>query len=157
MKIPTQLPQFNKHITCIAVITRYTAQIYTVHKGVIKKVSDIRQRRPTYSDREGFFLRSGEGQLYGTGSVYESKDEELTEKFSKKVAKKLDILIPKYKFKNIFILEPKHLSRVHARDLSKMAKKRVVCRVGGNFSHYHPLELVEKVKKSCRKHKRVLE
>lgn len=156
MKVPSELPQFNKNPTCFVVVTKFTAKFYFVYKGVLKKISDIKQKKLSYSDREGFFMRRGKGRMYGTGSVYESKDEELARRFSKRASDKLKELISKYKVRNIFIFEPSHLNYRLWSNLSVRIQKKVKHRIRGNYSNMHPLSLVEKLSISCNKKERVL-
>ena len=83
MKIPNELPHFDKNPTCLAVITKFTAKFYFVHEGVLKQVSSIKQKEPDKFDEEVVLVPKGEGKTHGAVSFYESKEEELARKFSK--------------------------------------------------------------------------
>ena len=156
MKIPNELPHFDKNPTCLAVITKFTAKFYFVHEGVLKQVSSIKQKEPDKFDEEVVLVPKGEGKTHGAVSFYESKEEELARKFSKKAADKLKELVEKYGVKNVFIFEPVRLNYRLWNSLTARIQNKVRHRIRGAYADMHPLGLIEKLSISCNKKDKVL-
>lgn len=150
MKIPIELPQFDKRRACIAVFGKSIGICYLAYQGEVKKISQIKEIKPKYSDREGFFARSGKGRVYGTGSVYESKNDALIRRFSRRVADKLEEIAKKKKIDDIYLFEPAYVTNRNSEHFSPFVKRRIRMHVVGNYTKHHSLQLIKEINRKLK-------
>lgn len=146
MKISNALPQFAEEKALFAIVGRQVGTLHVAYKGLLTKVADIEVPTPVYSDREGFFARSGRGISLGGGSVYESKNLKVQEDFLKKLNEAVDEAMKENDIGAIYLFVPPQRTKETKGALSRPAQELVRQTFRGNFSN-HPLpELVEMIK-----------
>lgn len=145
MTIKNSLPKFKKK-TLIIVASKQTAQFYLAYKDKINEIDYLKIETPVYSDREGFFERSGKGMLYGSGSVYESKDIETRNKFARALANSIKEKIEKQEIASIYLFSPEYMKNEINSHISPEIKKKLICELYGNYSKISPFKLLKMIK-----------
>jgi hypothetical protein len=154
MKISENFFQFPKK-SIIVISGSYSAEIYYAYDGSIDKIESFKIEAPSYSDREGFFTRSGRGMVYGSGSVNEENKKENIGKFLKELKDKIDNSIKDYSFDESYILTPKHIKNEIKKYLPEKLKQKSVKFIEGNFVEMHPFSFIKKIEKAINK-KRII-
>jgi hypothetical protein len=75
MKLSEKDHQFNETEAWVIVNSKQNALLYKLFKGEFMEVDSCNVDMPTYSDNEGFFQTSGNGQVHNTGNVREDKQD----------------------------------------------------------------------------------
>jgi hypothetical protein len=100
----------NENIThALVVITaKEHGKIYEVKDGELTMNEHLEADLPEYSDNEGFFVRSGGGDMYTAGASLEDNDEYYFAKYARAMAEDLSDLLKKHSFDQILVIEPEH-------------------------------------------------
>jgi stalled ribosome rescue protein Dom34 len=142
MQISKNLPQFESK-TLIIVSGIHEAHYFTAHQGSIEEIHKFETKKITYSDREGHFLKSAFGKVFGSGSVYERpKEQELIE-FAGEFEKQSKKLIEQTKPENIILACPDYAENLITNRLSKDARDKINLVINGN---YHKIDAVKLLK-----------
>ncbi len=152
MQISQTLPQFEKKSLFI-VAGRRVANFYCVLNGEINKIDSIEIEEPQYSDKEGFFVRMGRGQIFGRGSVLEDKKVEINKKFFNKVKEKTETIVTRDSIKEIYLFAPDFVEKSFPGSLSGDVKSKIVFTFRGNFLKKHLFDLIKKIKNKSEKKK----
>ncbi len=155
MKISKGLPQFTK-ISLIIAAGSHSAEIYRAYEGEIEKIDSFRMENPTYSDKEGFFSRSGKGMNYGSGSVIETNKEEILGKFTKELASRIEKLFKENNAGSTYIFSPNYIKKSIRDSLSQKIKDCMVYTMEGNFVENHPFDLIKMIQKKTGEKKPVI-
>jgi len=84
--------------------------VYKLADGQLEILNYTAEHPPTYSDDEGFFMRSGgDGQLYGSGYAKETDDQRNLERYFKAISGELSDLLKQHSPSVVFLIEPEHL------------------------------------------------
>jgi len=146
MKIKKGLSRFDKGAALILVTGNLYGRMIYAHEGELEEVSDFNEPKPVYSDREGYFLKSGRGIRYGSGSVYENKKKESVKRFFKKMAGELkEFLKDHNEVGKLYLFNPRATLDEAKRALPASARRLLVCSFGMNFTKKHPFEIVAKI------------
>jgi hypothetical protein len=146
MKITNKLPQFESKKVLLVTSGGYVAVYLMATNGFLKEVSRVEEGTAHYSDREGFFQRSGSGKVFGSGSVYEENNIEREKRFVKKVVKEIIKIDLKSKLDGIYLYIPKYISKRIQSELPKNQKDKIIEIFDHNYVNEHPLNLIEKIK-----------
>ena len=146
MKISRTFPQFTEETTLLIVAARQTATVYKAHKGTLRKITHIFVSNPTYSDREGFFVRSGKGRWMGSGSVYESKSESTHKEFLKEFTRTMKKLSKTISIDAVYLFASPHLVASIRESIPSRIQRHIAHIFRGNFVQHTPSELLEKIK-----------
>lgn len=92
----------------VVVSAKEHGKIYEIKNGELSLLDYVAEHPPQYSDNEGFFMRSGHGEQYGTGYPKEIDDARNLERYLKAIATELSELVQQYEPQRIFIIEPIH-------------------------------------------------
>ncbi len=133
-----------------------SAEIYSAHEGEIEKIDSIKMEVPTYSDKEGFFTRSGKGMTFGSGSVLEENKQELILKFVKELGEKVERSFQENSAENVYLFTPDHIKETILDNLSSEIRKEVVLTIEGNFVEEHPFDLLKMILKEIEDKKPVI-
>lgn len=147
MKIPQALPQFKDTETIIVVIASERGVLYKAVNGTIDEMADMTETAPQYSDREGFFMRSGGGMQYGSGEPYDDTASADHKKLIDQVVDELQEIVNKNEIKKLYLFEPEH----HKGQLTEALKVKIDIPATlvdfGNFIETDALVLLEKINK----------
>ncbi len=146
MKISQKLPQFENKKTLIVVASKQEGKFYLANQGTIKKLTYFKFSRPKYSDREGSFMTKGRTGVYGRGSVYELKKERIRIELIKRLQNKLKKILKSEKIDSIYIACPNHLKNRIKTAFPSSAKRKIELFIPGDYYHFHPFDLLKKVK-----------
>ncbi len=146
MKIPNEYPKFINKSALLIVLGREDGTLYLASNGFIDKITEFGVRIPKYSDREGFFLRSGGGRLLGTGSVYEPKIKMVERRFLNDFSEKIKKILKENKVTEIYLFSPKFMHTYFEQEIPPKYLKMVRCKFNGNYRKNHPLELLDKIR-----------
>lgn len=107
MRILKNPLQFENKKVLIIAAGKQRARLYSVKDNEIREVDYIHIETPKYSDREGFFARSGRGMRMGSGAPYENKKQKVETDFIKELGEKL----PKHlaKFDEVYLFCPNYM------------------------------------------------
>jgi len=142
MKISEKLPQFENRLALFIVAGTRTAEFYLAGDGAIDKINELRVEAPKYSDREGFFTRSGKGERLGSGSVYEAKKDKMRSDFHRELSEAVKKSAKKIKITHLYIFAPNHnLSSMRAV-LPVSLRKTPSREFAGNYTKLKPFELI---------------
>lgn len=150
MKIPKDFPQFKNRNALIVVTGMHEADFYIAKNGGLEKIGDFKLLFPCYSDKEGFFEHAGHGRIFETGSVLEVDKIETRHRFLKETDKILDSIVMKKDIADIYIFTPDFLKKELKGLLPKEDRKKVRFVVSGNYTHFHPLQMLEIIKQKER-------
>lgn len=145
MKISQKLPQFSQK-TLLIVAGRQSGDLYFAHNGEIDKIDSVRVETPTYSDKEGFFMRVGRGMTLGRWSVLEEPKEETLNKFLKELKEKIQNFMKEKEVEEIYLFSSDFVRKGLPRVLSSEINQKIVGVFNGNFLKQHPFELIKKIK-----------
>ncbi len=105
----------------------------------------VEVRTPKYSDREGFFARSGNGRTYGTGSVYEPKDQESKKQFIKEFSSEIKGLAAERDITSAYVFSPDYAVTELKSELPEEVLSKVRLTFMGNFVKFGPMELLSRI------------
>lgn len=145
MKITNKLPQFESKKVLLVTSGGYVAIYFVAKNGFLKEVSRVEEGTSHYSDREGFFQRSGSGKVFGSGSVYEENNIEREKRFVKKVVDEIVKIDLKSSVDEIYLYSPKYISKRIQSGLPKNQKDKITETFDHNYVNEHPMTLVEKI------------
>ncbi len=144
MKVSENFSNLLKESAIFIVTGKQFAKIYQLRKGEIKEKETIEVNIPKYSDKEGFFEHRGAGgTVLGSGSVYQSNDNEQQVKFLKELKKAIKGI--KRPFDSIYLFAPTQSINIVADSFTKLDQAKIRKKLRGNFTKHHPTELLEKV------------
>ena len=146
MKISEKLPQFNKR-SLIIVTGSQVGEVYLAYKGEIEKLDNFKAINPKHSNKEGFFVRSGQGTTFGSGAVLEENKHKVTGEFLKQMKLSIEKIISKNEIDEFYLLFPDHIKNELYQNLSFDIQSKVVLFIDGNFTDIHPFDFLEKIKK----------
>lgn len=84
-------------------------RLFIIHEGHIKEFDHLEERPPGYSDNEGFFIRSGDGERYGSGYPREEDDARNLERYLQALNNELKQVVKELEPEAIYLVEPEHL------------------------------------------------
>ncbi|PIR89132.1 MAG: hypothetical protein COU07_02790 [Candidatus Harrisonbacteria bacterium CG10_big_fil_rev_8_21_14_0_10_40_38] len=145
IKIPETLKSFSSTPSLLLVAGTSGARFFVVSPTGLTEVDSFFIDKPKYSDNEGFFVRSGGGKRFGSGSVKVENSNELLSRFVNSFADRSKKLINSYKYLNkVFLFVPSHLAPIVRSSLPKDAKNKLVAVISGNYLKFHPLDIAKK-------------
>jgi hypothetical protein len=149
MKISEHLPHFKA--PCLMIVAgKQEAVFFLAQDNKVEQINAVKLKKPHYTDREGRFQKSGNGKVLGSGSVYESQDDETTKQFIKQVAEASVNMVAQYDIKKIFLFCPTYLSNQMEDGLPKELQNLIDYIFYGNYNHQHPFVLLSKVQEYLR-------
>lgn len=144
MKISEKLPSFQDGRALLIVLGRQVAKIYEGREREINQLEQITVETPTYSDNEGFFQRSGQGQTYGSGSVLEDLSDLVVQEFTRELANRLpDLLRPPVL--SLYVFAPEHMKFIIAKVFPAAARPHIKEEFFGNYVEQHPFDLLRMI------------
>lgn len=148
MKIPREFKQFEDEKALLAVTAHQTASFYFASNGEIEEIKDMKIENPTYSDKEGFFIKSGHGDRYASGSVYESKDNKVRIDFLNQLESSLKEVVKNRNINKLYLFTPQHLAEETEKNLPYGVRELRVATLTGNFLNFNELDLLKKIKET---------
>lgn len=149
MKIPQGHFQFDDTNALVIAAGKQRARFYSANKGHIREFDYIEVENPKYSDREGFFMRSGSGKTYGAGAPYENKKQKIEADFLKAFEKKISKHLSK--FAEVYLFSPNYMHRMIESKFPK-GKENLLKKVFlGNIVDTNPLKFIDKIEMSNQK------
>lgn len=145
MKISDNFPVLQKVNALFVVSGKQSAVIYQLRRGEINERDTIKIKKPEYTDREGHFeYRGPRGRLYGSGSVYEPKNEYVQKKFLTSLVKEIKQV--RRPFDSIYLFAPMYVVDQIEAALPNSISTKIKRKFTGNFTKQHPTDLLNKVK-----------
>lgn len=144
MQISKELPQFSKR-SLIVVAGSRSAEILKAHEGEIESIDSLNMELPKYSDKEGFFTRSGKGETYGSGSVLEEDKRDFLAKFTKELAIRVEKAFREDSSESVYLFSPEHMKEMILEKISSEVKERIALEINGNFVEDHPFDLLKMI------------
>lgn len=145
MKISKKLPQFEGEKVLILVSGNNRAEFYLISDNHINMVDDLRIKDEHYSDKEGFFVRSGLGRIFKTGAVREPVDKDIMSEFIRKVTENIKKFLYFDEVDRMYIFGPEYLKNFLKDAVPKSYKKKLIHFFSGNLTNHHPFELLKKI------------
>ncbi len=93
----------------VVVSAKEHGKIYSLKNGNLRGLSYTEEPAPTYSDNEGFFVRSKGGTQLGSGNVLETNDQHNLQQYIKAITEELSTLVDRENPEVVFVIEPEHL------------------------------------------------
>jgi hypothetical protein len=147
MKISENLPQFKKRKALLVVTGKQEAVFYFVSNGQALELKKFRFSKPQYSDKEGYFERSGRGRIFGSGSVLESNKKKLTKDFIKELNNNLDQVSNSQEIEEIYLFAPGYIIGMIRESFPTATRKKLKQSYRGNYCGTHVSKILEKIKK----------
>lgn len=147
MKVPNTLPQFIAERALIVVSAKEQGRLYQVTDGVIEEVVKVEEHPEQYSDREGFFFRSGYGRHYGSGSPLEEHTQENIRQFVSSIAVELNDAIATLRPDVLYFFQPDHLKGYLTDAIINPTHIPMHTPEYGNFVDETPLELLARIQR----------
>ncbi len=145
MKIKYPLYQFNKERAILAVLGRKKCLFYYASEGLITEEEGFGFEIEHYSDKEGFFLKSSRGNVFGSGVPLKYLKEHQRNKFLKLFSDKLGRLADKKNANFIYIFSPRGLMPSSISALSEKNLKILKMAIPGNVTKKHPIEIIQRI------------
>lgn len=123
----------NKLNGLVVISAKEYGKLYSLKEGKLTCLDEVEEHPDTYSDNEGFFVRSGNGQRYGSGSPHEEHDEQNLLRYFKAISTELSETIKEIQPEKIYIFEPEHLKGKLVEKLENPDHIPVVTVAYGNF------------------------
>lgn len=147
MKIPAEFPQFEDENVLIVVTGAQDADIYFVSNGVFEKIKSIQIPRRRYSDEEGFSVqKSGV-----SGSAREYPKEAVRQEFLNELERELKAISKKEKITSVCLFSPDYFLKTVKSSFPYLLRDKIKVAIAGNYIHYRPLEILEKIKLKVKK------
>ena len=147
MKIPAKFPQFEGEDVLIVVTGAQDADIYLASNGVFEKIKSIRIPRRKYTDEEGFSVqKSGV-----SGSAREYPKEAVRQEFLNQLENELKTISKKEKITSVCLFSPDYFLKTVKSSFPYPLRDKISITVVGNFIHYQPFEILEKIKLKIKK------
>lgn len=99
----------NKLNGLVVISAKEHGKLYNLKDGELTYLEQVEEHPPTRSDNEGFFVRSGNGMRYGSGSPREEDDKQNLLRYFKAISEELSETIKELQPEKIYIIEPEHL------------------------------------------------
>ena len=144
MQISKELPQFSKR-SLIVVAGSHSVEILRVHKGEIELIDSLKMESPKYSDKEGFFVRSGRGKIFGSGSALKEGKQDFLAKFTKELATRVEKAFQEEASELIYLFSPEHMREMILGKISSEVKEKMALVINGNFVDDHPFDLLKMI------------
>lgn len=146
MKISQPLHQFDKERAILIVLGRKNGIFYFAHSGTIKKADQFDVEPKSYSDREGFLLRSGRGEFFGSGISLKDLREHVRAKFLSELGESIRHLEKVNSANAIYIFSPQGLIPLILGTIGTKKRNKIIKEViAGNMTKKHPLDLIKQI------------
>lgn len=146
MKITNKLPQFENKKTLLIVTGGFSGLYFLASDGQIKEIFRTEESQQHYSDREGFFQRSGQGKVFGSGAVYEENKVEREKRFIKTILNETSRLNKEIDFDEIYLFTPDYISNQITKHFPKEVRQKFIKVFEGNYIHDHPFAILSRIK-----------
>jgi hypothetical protein len=143
MKIPKTFQKLEDGEVLLIVSGKQGAAFYHLHGESIDLVDNFKIDKPEYTDFEGEFKVRGRGITVSSGSIKESDDQGLIRQFLKELKHRFSGL--KFAVSKIYLLAPPQTKNKIKAALPAESRDKVEKVVSGNFSRFHPIQLLERV------------
>ncbi len=146
MQIPNTLPQFIAERALLVVSAKEQGRLYQASDGVIEEVVKVEEHPERYSDREGFFFRSGYGRHYGSGAPMEEHKQENIRAFVSAISEELNEAIKDLQPDVLYFFQPEHLKGYLENAIKNPQHIPTHAVAYGNFVDETPHALLERIK-----------
>jgi len=134
---------------CLVVVSAKEHGImYLSTDGQLHAIEHIDKPPLSYSDNEGFFVRSGHGHRLGSGAPLEVDKQHNIKRYIKAITEELNNVIASEKPEVIFLFEPEHLKGLVAEHIVNPTHIQVQTIDYGNFVHEAPDEIKDRIVKA---------
>jgi len=131
---------------CLVVVSsKEQGIIYLTTEGRLTQIEHVEEHPLTHSDNEGFFVRSGNGQQMGSGSVKEVDEQHNIKRYIKAIAEELNNVVTHEKPEAILLFEPEHLKGLVEEHLTNSTHIPVQTIDFGNFIHESPQQIKDRI------------
>jgi hypothetical protein len=145
MDIPRGEYNFKNEHALLIVTGKQAGRLFYASEGKVEELDAGFIPTPKYSDREGFFARSGAGRTYGFGSVYEPKDQETKRKFMRMFSDKVEKAVRENNISSIYLFSPNYEITEFKESLSPEVSAKLRFTFMGNFVRFAPHEPLKKI------------
>ncbi|MCA9357208.1 hypothetical protein H6784_01465 [Candidatus Nomurabacteria bacterium] len=123
----------NKLNGLVVISAKEHGKLYSLKEGKLTYLDEVEEHPATYSDNEGFFVRSGNGIRYGSGSPHEELTEQNLLRYFKAISVELSETVKELQPEKIYIFEPEYLKGKLVEKLENPNHIPVVVVAYGNF------------------------
>ena len=125
----------NKNITnsLVVVTAKEHGKLYEIKDGRLRIVEYVAEHPPTYSDNEGFFVRAGGGDFYGSGTPMEENDDHNLKRYITAMAQELSEVLKRGSYERVLVFEPEHLKGKVVEHINNPTHIPVAVVAYGNF------------------------
>lgn len=145
MKIARGLEAFDHERALIVACGEWSAKLHFAHKGKIEYLGAVVVRAPKFSDREGFFMSSGRGLIFRTGSVREQQKEHRHQQFLHELMTQVERHAANLNTSTMYVICPEHTRPAVMRALEKHYAKQIRFVLPGCHVNDHPFTLIRRI------------
>lgn len=144
MKIPKNLPQFEKYPALFASSGEYEARFYVAYRGILELKTTIKMPPREEAKEKQAFVGIKVGR-YGLAAVshHGAYIEDLKKKFAKKLHAAIHDLNAVYKLQEIYFFAPRYVVYRAMKKLDKAEQKKVRMKFYGEYVKMSPLEMLK--------------
>jgi hypothetical protein len=127
----------------VLVTAKEQGKLYEIKGNTLQIIDYVAEHPPEYSDNEGYFMRSGGGELYGSGNPREEDDKANLDRFINAIEQEASEALKRGAYERILVIEPEHLKgkvAAHINNPSHLPVEVVAC---GNYVQHDPNALAE--------------
>lgn len=108
-------------------------RLFVIQNGIVEEFDHLEEHPPEYSDNEGFFIRSGDGERYGSGNPREVDDKRNLDRYLNALESEIRAVIKVVQPEALFITEPQHLKGKIEQTVSRYTNTPIHTVALGNY------------------------
>ncbi len=144
MKIPKNLPQFEKYPALFAASGEYEAKFYVAYKGNLELKKTLKMPpREEAREKQGFITSSSAPAGLGAVGHKGSYIEDLKKKFAKKIHTAIHDLNADYHLNEIYFFAPRYVVDRAIKKLDKAEQKKIRMKFYIECAKTSPLEMIK--------------
>lgn len=144
MKIPQNLPQFEKYPVLFTASGEYEAKFYVAHKGNLELKKTIKMPpREEAREKQGFITSSSGPAGFGAVGHHGRYVEDLKKKFAKKFHAAIHDLNAAHNINEMYFFAPRYVVDRAVEKLDKAEQKKIRMKFYKEYTKISPLEMVK--------------
>lgn len=148
MKINQKFPQFSDERALIILAGGLATEFYVAGKGEIEKIDSFAVKLASYSDQEGFFMKSGYGKIFGSQSILRNLDQHADQKFKQDFRDKFKKITAKKKINSIYLISPSYRASDILQIMGKVNLRKIKLVIYGELTGRHPVKILERIQEA---------
>ena len=144
MKIPKNLPQFEKQPALFVASGEYEAKFYLALNGILDLKAEIKMPpRQEAREKQAFIGIKGEKRGLASVSHQGAYLEDLKKKFSQKIYSAIRSLLIKYQLREIYFFAPSYVANRVMKKINPLERKKIRMIINKELTKTNPLAMIK--------------